>query len=60
MVLSLVVEDNRELRRYLVNGLSALFDMLETENGLKSAGYSERQGCRFDYNRCHDAYNGWR
>lgn len=31
----LVVEDNRELRRYLVNGLSALFDMLETENGQK-------------------------
>ena len=32
----LVVEDNRELRRYLVNGLSALFDMLETENGQKA------------------------
>ena len=32
----LVVEDNRELRRYLVNGLSALFDILETENGQKA------------------------
>ena len=31
----LVVEDNRELRQYLVNGLSALFDILETENGQK-------------------------
>lgn len=32
----LVVEDNRELRQYLVNGLSALFDILETENGQKA------------------------
>lgn len=32
----LVVEDNKELRQYLVNGLSGLFNMLETENGQKA------------------------
>ena len=32
----LVVEDNKELRQYLVNGLSGLFNMLEAENGQKA------------------------
>lgn len=32
----LVVEDNEELRRYLVNGLSADFSLLEAENGQKA------------------------
>lgn len=32
----LVVEDNQELRQYLVNGLSPLFNLLEAENGQKA------------------------
>ena len=32
----LVVEDNDELRQYLVNGLSAQFNLLEAENGQKA------------------------
>ena len=32
----LIVEDNEELRQYLVNGLSDQFNMLETENGQKA------------------------
>ena len=32
----LVVEDNKELRQYLVSGLSALFNLLEAENGQKA------------------------
>ena len=31
-----MVEDNKELRQYLVNGLSGLFNMLEAENGQKA------------------------
>ena len=32
----LVVEDNKELRQYLVSGLSARFNLLEAENGQKA------------------------
>lgn len=32
----LIVEDNRELRQYLMSSLSALFNMLEAENGQKA------------------------
>ena len=32
----LVVEDNRELRQYIVNSLSAFFNLLEAENGQKA------------------------
>lgn len=32
----LIVEDNKELRKYLVNGLSALFNLVEAENGQKA------------------------
>lgn len=32
----LVVEDNTELRQYLVSGLSSLFNLLEAENGQKA------------------------
>lgn len=32
----LIVEDNEELRRYLFNGLSALFNLIEAENGQKA------------------------
>ena len=32
----LIVEDNEELRRYLFNGLSAQFNLIEAENGQKA------------------------
>lgn len=39
----LVVEDNKELRQYLVNGLSDLFNMLEAENGQKALDILKEQ-----------------
>ncbi|WP_300701633.1 two-component regulator propeller domain-containing protein [Bacteroides sp.] len=39
----LVVEDNKELRKYLVNGLSDLFNMLEAENGQKALDVLKEQ-----------------
>lgn len=39
----LVVEDNKELRKYLVNGLSNLFNMLEAENGQKALDILKEQ-----------------
>ena len=37
----IIVEDNKELRQYLVNGLSPLFCLLEAENGKKILAYME-------------------
>lgn len=39
----LIVEDNKELRRYLVNGLSNLFNLLEAENGQKALNILKEQ-----------------
>lgn len=39
----LIVEDNEELRRYLVNGLSAEFCLLEAENGQKALDMLKEQ-----------------
>ena len=39
----LIVEDNKELRQYLVNGLSPLFCLLEAENGKKALNILKEQ-----------------
>ncbi len=39
----LIVEDNRELRQYMVNGLSPLFCLLEAENGQKALNILKEQ-----------------
>ncbi|HCC51958.1 MAG TPA: hybrid sensor histidine kinase/response regulator [Porphyromonadaceae bacterium] len=39
----LIVEDNKELRQYLINGLSPLFRTLEAENGQKALDLLKEQ-----------------